>query len=49
MDANECETVIPAARGSAGLSQDQLLANLAAAGTEFGKKAKARFKRHGEW
>jgi 4-hydroxy-4-methyl-2-oxoglutarate aldolase len=49
MDANECETVIPAARGSAGLSPDQILANLAAAGTEFGKKARARFQRHGEW
>jgi 4-hydroxy-4-methyl-2-oxoglutarate aldolase len=28
MDANECQTVIPAARGSAALSSDQVLANL---------------------
>jgi 4-hydroxy-4-methyl-2-oxoglutarate aldolase len=49
MDANECQTVIPAARNSAGLSADQILANLAAAGAEFGRKAKARFQRDGEW
>jgi regulator of RNase E activity RraA len=49
MDANECQTVIPAARSSAGLGTDQILANLAAAGAEFGKNAKARFQRNGEW
>jgi 4-hydroxy-4-methyl-2-oxoglutarate aldolase len=49
MDANECQTVIPAARGSAGLSSDQVLANLAAAGAQFGKNAKAKFQREGEW
>lgn len=49
MDANECQTVIPAARGSAGLSSDQVLANLAAAGAEFGKNARAKFQRDGEW
>lgn len=49
MDANECQTVIPAARNSAGLCTDQILANLAAAGAEFGKNAKARFQRDGEW
>ena len=49
MDANECQTVIPAARNSAGLSTDQILANLASAGAEFGRNAKARFQRDGEW
>lgn len=49
MDANECETVIPAARSSTGLATDQILANLTAASVEFGKNAKARFHRDGEW
>ncbi len=49
MDANECRTVIPAARNSSGLSRDELLANLEKAGTEFGENAKARFHRKGEW
>jgi regulator of RNase E activity RraA len=49
MDSNECQTVIPAARSSAGLGTEQILANLAAAGAEFGKNAKARFQRNGEW
>jgi hypothetical protein len=49
MDANECQTVIPAARNSAGLGTDQILANLAAAGAEFGKNARAKFQRTGEW
>jgi regulator of RNase E activity RraA len=49
MDANECLTVIAAARNSFGLSADQILTNLAVAGTEFGKNAKAKFQRTGEW
>lgn len=49
MDANECETVIPAARGSAGLPSDQVLANLAEAGRQFGENARAKFQRGGEW
>ncbi|HRQ89134.1 MAG TPA: RraA family protein [Bacteroidia bacterium] len=49
MDANECSTVIPAARSSAGLSADEVLANLAAAARQFGENAKARFQRGGEW
>ena len=49
MDANECQTVIPAARNCSGLSTDQILANLEAAGAEFGKNTKARFQRNGEW
>jgi regulator of RNase E activity RraA len=49
MDANECQTVIPAARNCSGLSTDQILANLASAGAEFGRNTKARFQRNGEW
>jgi len=36
MDANECETVIPAARGATGLSSDELIAQLNEAGRRFG-------------
>ena len=49
MDANECETVIPAARSSAGLSADQVLANLDAAIVKFGENVRSKFKREGEW
>lgn len=49
MDANECQTVIAAARNSAGLSSEQILANLTSAAAEFGKNAKARFQSKGEW
>ena len=49
MDANECETVIAAGRGAAGLSSEQILLNLDRAAEQFGKNAQARFKRGGEW
>lgn len=49
MDANECQTVIPAARGCAGLGADQILANLDAAAAQFGENVRARFRRDGEW
>lgn len=49
MDANECETVIPAARGSSGLSNEEVLKNLAEAGAQFGENARSRFQRNGEW
>jgi 4-hydroxy-4-methyl-2-oxoglutarate aldolase len=49
MDNNECRTVIPAAVGAAGLSSDEILARMAAAGKEFGKAAKEQFGRKGEW
>lgn len=49
MDTNECETVIPAARGSAGLSMDQVIDNLSAAGRQFGDNARQKFQREGEW
>ena len=49
MDSNECETLIPAARGSTGCSTDEIIEKLAKAGAEFGAKAKAKFQRGGEW
>jgi 4-hydroxy-4-methyl-2-oxoglutarate aldolase len=49
MDANECTTVIPAARGAAGLSHDQILAQINAAGNAFGRAAMEHFGKKGEW
>lgn len=49
MDANECNTVIPAARSTFGLSTEQLLDQIDAAGTAFGEAAKNQFGREGEW
>lgn len=49
MDANECETVIPASRGSVGLPLDQIIENLSAAGKKFGENVQAKFRREGEW
>jgi 4-hydroxy-4-methyl-2-oxoglutarate aldolase len=49
MDANECRTVIAAARGGAGLSRDEQLARLNAAGQAFTQAAQERFKKGGEW
>ncbi|HEY1083823.1 MAG TPA: RraA family protein, partial [Prosthecobacter sp.] len=49
MDSNECETVIPAARGSVGLPMDQVIENLSAAGRNFGENVRQKFRREGEW
>ncbi len=49
MDSNECETVIPAARGAAGLESEALLERLSEAGKAFGAAAKERFGGRGEW
>lgn len=49
MDANECNTVIPAARGAAGKSFADLIDSLGAAGAAFGQAAKEKFGRKGEW
>ncbi|MDR1283359.1 MAG: RraA family protein [Opitutaceae bacterium] len=49
MDANECRTVIPASRGSAGQSLPAIIDALAAAAGEFGKNAREQFGRKGEW
>ncbi len=49
MDSNECRTVIAAARGAAGKTTDQILADLDAASAAFGAAARARFQAGGEW
>jgi regulator of RNase E activity RraA len=49
MDANECSTVIPAARDTAGRGSGEILANLDKAAAQFGANVKAQFKREGEW
>jgi regulator of RNase E activity RraA len=49
MDANECDTLIAAARAAAGRSTDQVLADLDAAAEAFGRAARARFGSKGEW
>ena len=49
MDANECRTLIAAARHSAGCSMDETLQRLDAAMHEFRKGTKDRFKQKGEW
>jgi len=49
MDTNECKTVIPAARGAAGCTGDELLRRINEAGAAFGEAAKTQFSRKGEW
>jgi regulator of RNase E activity RraA len=49
MDANECQTVIAAARGAAGLPADEVLARMDEAGRRFGENARHEFGRRGEW
>jgi regulator of RNase E activity RraA len=49
MDSNECETLIPAARGAAGKPMPEILAALNDAGRRFGENARAKFGRKGEW
>ena len=49
MDANECRTVIAAARGAAGSDTAGLLDALAAASGRFAAAARERFGRRGEW
>jgi hypothetical protein len=49
MDSNECETVIPAARGAAGCTTEELLSRIGEAGKNFGESVKKRFSGEGEW
>ncbi|MFK8114254.1 MAG: RraA family protein [Rubripirellula sp.] len=49
MDENECNTVIAAARSCAGLSSDEAVQQINAAGRAFGQAAKEKFHRAGEW
>lgn len=49
MDSNECRTVIPAGRGAAGKSLEQILSDMDAAGHAFGEAVQAKFGARGEW
>lgn len=49
MDKNECNTIIAAARSSAGKGKDEIINSLAAAGAQFNKNAAEHFKKGGEW
>ena len=48
MDHNECETVIPAARNTTGLTPAQLLDQLDAAAQKFGDNTRHQFQQDGE-
>ena len=49
MDSNECETVIAAARNTAGKPTPEILAAINDAARKFGENARAKFGRKGEW
>lgn len=49
MDANECNTVIAAARGTAELPTKEALESLDAAAAAFGRATKEHFQGRGEW
>jgi regulator of RNase E activity RraA len=49
MDNNECNTVIAAARSCAGLSPEEAINQINAAGKAFGDATKQTFSREGEW
>lgn len=49
MDANECQTVIPAARDSAGLDPLEIVSRIEQAGIAFARAVTEKFGRKGEW
>jgi regulator of RNase E activity RraA len=49
MDANECRTVIAAARGAAGRPADEALKAMEEAAAAFGKATREKFRKDGEW
>lgn len=49
MDTNECETIIRAARDTAGLTMEQILQQLGSASKQFQQNAREKFRRSGEW
>ena len=49
MDANECSTLIAAARNSVGLATDEILARLDAAQSAFGEATRQHFSKSGEF
>jgi hypothetical protein len=48
-DSNRCQTVTPAARGSAGKSEEQILADIRAAGSAFNAAVRQKFGKRGKW
>ena len=49
MDGNECDSIIPVARESAGLTKEEILVNLENSLATFGQNVRTKFKRDGEW
>jgi regulator of RNase E activity RraA len=49
MDANECATLIAAARNASGRSTAEILASLDAAAAQFAQAARAKWRKPGEW
>ena len=49
MDSNECKTVIPSGRESAGKSTEAVLAEMEQASTAFGEAVRDKFGTRGEW
>ncbi len=49
MDANECDTMIPAARDSAGVPRDELLRRIDEAADRFARATREQFGKKGEW
>ena len=49
MDTNECQTLIPAARGGAGKSLRQIREEFEAAAVTFRQNVRKKFARRGEW
>ena len=49
MDANECNTIIAAARASAGRPMEVILRELGEAGSRFSRAANEKFRSGGEW
>jgi regulator of RNase E activity RraA len=49
MDANECQTIIPAARGAVGKPLRKVCEDFEAAAAQFRENVKKKFTRRGEW
>jgi regulator of RNase E activity RraA len=49
MDTNECNTLIAAARDTFGKTPQQICEAIDRAGAAFGKAARKKFRRNGEW
>ena len=49
MDANECNTIIPAARSASGQAVEEILAGLSRAEQAFGARVREKFGRSGEF